>query len=169
MQSACAMRKPTVDTKRYFYGGLLVIVAVVGIVLFFYRTLPAAVPAEVTGEFGGVSLRIEAAITSTAQERGLGGRTSIPSDYGMLFVFAKDAKYGFWMKDMLVPIDIFWLDDKGQVVSIAQEVAPSSYPDVFYPSTPARYVLETSAGFATAHGIATGTALLLKKFPTVSK
>lgn len=169
MRSACAMRKPTVDTKRYFYGGLLVIVAVVGIALFFYRTLPAAVPAEVNGEFGGVSLRIEAATTSATQKLGLGGRESIPSDYGMLFVFAKDAKYGFWMKDMLVPIDIFWLDDKGQVVSIAQEVAPSSYPDVFYPSAPARSVLETAAGFARKHSIATGTPLHLKNFPDVSK
>jgi uncharacterized membrane protein (UPF0127 family) len=73
------------------------------------------------------------------------------------------------MKDMLVPIDIFWLDDKGQVVSMATSVTPSSYPRVFYPAVPARYVLETMAGFADEHGIATGTPLLLKNLPTVLK
>ena len=87
----------------------------------------------------------------------------------MFFVFQKDGMYGFWMKDMLVPIDIFWLDDKGQVISIAEEVATSSYPNVFYPSAPARYVLETAAGFARTHAIATGTPLYLKNFGGVSK
>lgn len=87
----------------------------------------------------------------------------------MLFVFPEDGYYGFWMKDTLVPLDIFWLDSKGQVVSMMIEVATSSYPDVFYPAAPARYVLETAAGFARVHTIATGTPLLLKKFPSVSK
>ena len=121
------------------------------------------------GEFGGVSLRIEVATTSVAQGRGLGGRGSIPGDYGMLFVFPNSGLYGFWMKDMLVPIDIFWLDDKGHVVSIAEKVEPASYPNVFYPGAPAHYVLETVSGFAQAHSIATGTPLYLKNFPDVSK
>lgn len=103
------------------------------------------------------------------REKGLSGRANIPKDYGMLFVFPEDKKYGFWMKEMLVPIDMFWLDDKGQVVSILQDVATSSYPNVFYPTVPARYVLETVSGFAREHSIATGTPLLLKVFPIVSE
>ena len=87
----------------------------------------------------------------------------------MLFIFPKDDKYGFWMKDMLVPIDIFWLDSKGHVVSIASGVATSTYPNVFYPAAPARYVLETAAGFAKDNNIATGTSLQLKKLPSVSQ
>lgn len=154
--------------SRYFYGGILVVAAIVGSALFLYRT-SAPPQAALMGEFGGVSLRIEVASTSVAQERGLGGRESIPDDYGMLFVFPKDGLYGFWMKDMLVPIDIFWLDAQGQVVSISERVATSSYPNVFYPSVPARYVLETVSGFAQAHTIATGTSLYLKNFPDVSK
>jgi len=119
--------------------------------------------------FGGVSLSLDYATTVAARELGLGGRESIAGDYGMLFVFPKDERYGFWMKDMLVPLDIFWLDAQGHVVSAAEEVATSTYPSVFYPAEPARYVLETVAGFAHAHGIATGTPLLLKNLPTVSE
>ena len=132
-------------------------------VFFIYRTSP------VTGKFGDLSLRIDYALSEAAREKGLGGRVNIPSDYGMLFVFQKDGLYGFWMKDMLVPIDIFWLDDKGQVVSIAENVATSSYPNVFYPTVPARYVLETAAGFASEHSIATSTPLQLKNLPSVSE
>ncbi len=87
----------------------------------------------------------------------------------MLFVFPKDDMYGFWMKDTLIPLDMFWLDSKGHVVSIAENIATSTYPNVFYPSVPARYVLETTAGFVREHGIKTGTPLLLKSFPSVTE
>ncbi|MBU6388625.1 DUF192 domain-containing protein [Patescibacteria group bacterium] len=148
--------------------GFLIVAAATAAV-FFYKTLPSPPELVPTAEFGGVSLRIDYATTTAERERGLGGRTSLPDNYGMLFVFPNDDRYGFWMKDTLVPLDMFWLDAQGHVVSMAQNVAPSSFPDVFYPSIPARYVLETAAGFARAHAIATGTPLLLKNLPSVSQ
>lgn len=151
--------------KWFRYGA--VIIACAGLVYGVSFMAPTDVQENPMGSFGGVSLRIELATTTAAREMGLGGRQSIPDGYGMLFVFPKSDRYGFWMKDMQVPIDIFWLDDKGQVVSIAADVAPATYPNVFYPSAPAQYVLETRAGFAADHGIATGTPLRLKNFPTV--
>jgi uncharacterized membrane protein (UPF0127 family) len=154
--------------SRNVCGGLLLI-AVIGAALLFYKTSSSPAEPAVTGEFGGVSLKIDYATTSAARERGLGGRTNIPDDYGMLFVFPKDDVYGFWMKDTLVPLDIFWLDAQGHVVSMAQDVATSSYPNVFYPTAPARYVLETAAGFARAHSVATGTPFRLKNFPSVTE
>lgn len=154
--------------SRYFYISVafLVIVTAVAAVMLTYRT-QESYPA--TTQFGGVSLNIDYATTTASRERGLGGRTSIPSDYGMLFIFLKPDRYGFWMKNTLVPLDMFWLDGKGQVIWMAQNVATSSYPNVFYPNAPARYVLETAAGFAREHAIATGTPLMLKNFPTVSE
>ncbi len=119
--------------------------------------------------FGGVSLRLELATTSEAQELGLGRRVSIDRDYGMLFVFQKADRYGFWMKDTRIPLDIFWLDDKGHVIWIEQEVSPSTYPHVFYPPAPVHYVLETASGFAREHHIATTTLLKLINFPSVLK
>ena len=86
----------------------------------------------------------------------------------MLFVFPTEDRYGFWMKDTLIPLDMFWLNDQGQVVWLEQDVTPDTYPEVFYPAQPVRYVLETNAGFAAAHAIATGTPLLLQNWPTVS-
>ncbi len=154
--------------SRNLYIGILII-AVAGAGLFFFKTYSPSAELATTAEFGGVSLKIDYATTSAARERGLGGRTNIPDDYGMLFVFPKDDVYGFWMKDTLVPLDIFWLDAQGHVVSMAQDVATSSYPNVFYPTAPARYVLETAAGFARAHSVATGTPFRLKNFPSVTE
>ena len=136
--------------------------------VFVYRThLSPTTPDAARAEFAGVSLRIEIATTTADQEKGLGGRTYVPPDYGMLFVFQKADRYGFWMKDTRVPLDIFWLDTQGHVVWIAADVATSTYPNVFFPPVPAQYVLETAAGFVRDHGVATGTPLLLKNFPFV--
>ncbi len=133
------------------------------------RTGAVAGQGYVSANFGGVPLRIQLALTEVQREKGLGGRTSVPKNSGMLFVFPQDGEYGFWMKDTLVPLDIFWLNDAGKVVYMVENVATSTYPGAFYPSVPARYVLETAAGFGQQHGIATGTALLLKKFPTTAR
>lgn len=155
--------------SRNFYTWLLVAVVAGAALVLFYRTAPPAGPVTDVAEFGGVSLRIEYATTPEDRERGLGSRTDIQENYGMLFVFTKDDKYGFWMKDMLVPIDIFWLNDKGQVVFIVSGVATSTYPNVFYPNVPARYVLETASGFAKSNDIKIGTKLVLKNLTTVSQ
>lgn len=148
--------------RKYVYLGLAILALAIGAIA--YRTM-----APERGEFGGVSLRIEYAMTEAVRERGLSGRASLAPDEAMLFVFPKDDTYGFWMKDMLIPIDIYWLDAQGQVVSMEREVAPETYPNVFYPSAPARYVLETRSGFARDHSVTIGSKLKLKDFPIVSK
>ena len=76
---------------------------------------------------------------------------------GMLFVFETDDLHSFWMRDMLFSIDILWIAMDGTVVHIEPSVSPDSFPQTFTPPTPARYVLEVPAGFATEHGIEVGT------------
>lgn len=148
---------------------LFVLVLVAAAIAIFVVTAQVRGP-EVSGAtLGGVSLKLEYATTEAAREQGLGNRVSLMWNEGMLFVFPKDDYYGFWMKDTLIPLDMFWLNDKGQVVFIERNVLPSTYPDVFYPSAPARYVLETAAGFADAHGIAPGAKLKLLNVPIVSQ
>ncbi len=152
--------------RPVFTFGLLVLAAAAGVL---YATNHPSPGPEHTALFGGVSLTLEFATTPEARTQGLSGREIIPEGYGMLFVFPQSGRHGFWMKEMLVPLDIFWLDPQGQVVSFALDVATSTFPHVFYPSVPALYVLETAAGFGRAHAVATGTPLGLKNFPIVSQ
>lgn len=102
-------------------------------------------------------MRIEVVTDPALQEKGLSNRTSIEDNYGMLFVFKDKDRYGFWMKDMLVPIDIIWLSDNGSILLIDHSVEPSTYPNVFYPPVPVQYVLETRAGYARDHNWDVGT------------
>jgi uncharacterized membrane protein (UPF0127 family) len=99
------------------------------------------------------------ATTSQAQERGLGGRASLPANEGMLFVFDHTGPHGFWMKDMQFPIDIIWLDENKRVVHIESNVQPSSYPNVYSPEMPSRYALEVNAGYAATHSIVAGSKI----------
>lgn len=114
-----------------------------------------------TAQGSQVPFRYEIVTSTAAQERGLSGRAVIPSDYGLLFVFPKDDTYGFWMKDMEAPIDMLWLSDSGQVIYALANVATSTYPDVFYPPQPARYVLETRAGESAKRGWTQGAVVPL--------
>ena len=103
----------------------------------------------------------EIASTDAARIRGLSGRSNIKSDYGMLFVFPDKDRHGFWMKDMLEPIDIIWISDTRTVLGVEANVSPQTYPNVFYPPEPVRYVLETKAGEAARLGLLPGTKINL--------
>lgn len=96
--------------------------------------------------------QFEIADTDTKRRVGLSGRTEVPHNYGMLFVFDVPDRYGFWMKDMRVPIDIIWLRDDGTIIEISSDISPSTYPEVFYPPEKVSYVLETAVGEAQRQG-----------------
>lgn len=116
--------------------------------------------AQLAGErvvVGGVSVLVEIADTPENKQRGLSGRSSLPEGSGMLFIFDTDDEWGIWMKDMLFPIDIIWANTEGRVVGVVENASPDSYPKVFSPSRPARYVLEVPAGFAAEHKIREGS------------
>lgn len=91
------------------------------------------------------------------RERGLGGTPALARDEGMLFEFPTDALHAIWMKDMLIPIDIMWLSDDFLVVDIRKDVSPDTFPEVFVPKSPARFVVELPAGSAEAFGISIGS------------
>jgi len=107
----------------------------------------------------GFEIKIAIADTSELRARGLSGTTMLSPDEGMLFVFDTDGLHSFWMKEMLIPIDILWTDANSSVVHIEHAVSPDSFPQTFTPPLPARYVLEVPAGFATEHGIEVGSKL----------
>ena len=112
-------------------------------------------------QVGDTPLAVEVADTESLREQGLSGRDSLPEGQGMLFVFEQDGLWGIWMKDMRFPIDIVWADASGTVITIAPGIAPDTYPNSFYPTAPARYVLELPAGFAAAHDIAIGSKIVI--------
>lgn len=94
-----------------------------------------------------------------SRELGLGGRNSLASTTGMLFVFDQLERQGFWMKDMKFPIDIIWLDKNFRIVTVAADISPSSYPTIFYPKEKSAFALEVAAGISQKNNYFDGAVL----------
>lgn len=110
------------------------------------RLLKLFDPAEETLQIGEQIFKLEIADEPEELARGLSGREKLPEDYGLLFVFPKPGRHGFWMKDMKFPIDIIWLDENKEIISITKNLEPNSYPQVFYPPRDIKYALEINTG-----------------------
>lgn len=108
---------------------------------------------------GGEAFVFEVADTDALRIKGLSGRNALHKGKGMLFVFPEDGRYGFWMKDMRFPIDIVWLDRSHRIIEVKKGASPSSYPEVFLPVLPARYVIEIQAGFFEKYQLKIGDIL----------
>ena len=120
-------------------------------------TLLAVRPRMVAVQLGDARIAATIADSHDARAQGLSDTQSLPQDAGMLFVFQQDDTWQFWMKDMHYNLDIIWLDANKNVVTIAPDVTPASYPQTVYsPAAPARYVLEVNAGFAAKLNITVG-------------
>ena len=104
----------------------------------------------------GQTVYVSIADTEELRAKGLGGRSGLASDEGMLFIFPDEGKYPFWMKDMKFAIDILWLSNTGTVLYVQPDISPDTYPQSFAPDKPARYVLEVPAGYTTEHHITVG-------------
>ena len=107
---------------------------------------------------GGITLQASIADTNEERAQGLSDTPYIPAGIAKFFIFDSAQQWSFWMKDMNYSIDIFWLNENGHVVHIVESVSPDTYPNTsFVPPVPAKYVIETKAGFAKGNNIGVGT------------
>ena len=107
---------------------------------------------------GAGSVRVCVASTPDEIAQGLMGVRSLPVGVGMLFAFPSAASGAFWMKDTPLPLDIIFIDAMWRVVSVRQGV-PMSHRSI-EPGGPYRFVLEVPRGWAEAHRVSRGTALV---------
>lgn len=119
--------------------------------------------ADVT--INGQTIRAEIVSTEAAREKGLGGRSGIGADEGMLFLFGGAGLHGIWMKDMHFPIDIVWMAD-GKIVSIEENVDPQigakeSELRNYFPETYDDSVLELHAGRVKTLGARVGDSVTI--------
>jgi uncharacterized protein len=139
------------------YRWILAILAAIGLLVWLVSSFEAPPKLEVIDVS---DYSFEVVDTLKEREQGLSGRTEVPED-GMLFVFPEKNSAGFWMKDMLISIDIIWIGDGGTIIGIEENVSPDTYPEAFYPPEPVRYVLEVAAGDAKARSWEVGTIIPL--------
>jgi uncharacterized membrane protein (UPF0127 family) len=76
----------------------------------------------------GKKFHLELALEQEKRFKGLSGRTEIPADGGMLFVFPEPMVTAFVMRDCPIPIDIIFLDGTGRITAMhkMQAEAPAT-------------------------------------------
>ncbi|HDZ37203.1 MAG TPA: DUF192 domain-containing protein [Marinobacter sp.] len=128
--------------------------------------LPVVEGCFVTGA-NTVNVNLELATSTQERRKGLMGRKSLGADSGMLFQYQalQSAHYGFWMYQTLLPLDIAYLSNDGEIRSIQQMKPCTSTNGAECPSYPAGVefvsAVEMNAGFYEANGISTGNYLRL--------
>ncbi len=140
--------------KTLFIVGLSILISG----FFIWHNLDIA-SSQKTISIRGHVFKAEIVATDNDKQRGLGGRKSICTDCGMLFVFDSPNRYSFWMKDMRFALDLLWImEDK--VVFIEKNIPPS-FPGTMNPPADAEQVLELSAGAVDKFGIVVGDSVLM--------
>ncbi len=109
-------------------------------------------------------LRVEIAKTDPHRSHGLMFRPSLSEDEGMLFSWPIDAPRSFWMHNTCLALDMLFIDARGFVVGILEQVPPwNDLPRSV--RCPAAHVLEVRAGWTRAHGVVPGSRALLDGRP----
>jgi uncharacterized membrane protein (UPF0127 family) len=110
-------------------------------------------------------VEVEVAETVASRARGLSGRRRLPEGTGMLFVYPRAGRYGFWMPDMHFDLDLVWIRGD-RVVGITARVPhdpTEPEPPVYHPPRPVDLVLEVPAGTAARLGWQAGDPVAVER------
>ena len=113
-----------------------------------------ACAADLPLHIGPHTLQVEVAATPTQRGRGLQERAQLPADGGMLFVFERDDRHCFWMRNTPLPLSIAFIDARGRIAKLA-DMQPHS-DTLHCADTHVRYALELAQGGFAQRGISTG-------------
>lgn len=95
---------------------------------------------------------VEVAATDQEQARGLMYRTELAPDKGMIFPFDKPKLAAFWMRNTLIPLDMFFVRADGTIDRIAENTVPEDETPVASGGEVSA-VLELAGGSAARLGI----------------
>jgi len=110
---------------------------------------------KITIRVDGIPVRVEVANSSEERQRGLMFREALPADEGMLFVFEREERLSFWMKNTLIPLSIAFISRDGEIVDI-QDMEPLDDRTFHRSAQPALYALEMNRGWFERHHVEVG-------------
>lgn len=127
---------------------------------FFFKNTSPAVQNEKTIKIDDLKIIVEVAETNEERSLGLSNRTRLDDQSGMVFVFTKNSKPVFWMKDTKIPLDIIWINDN-KIIGIEKNVQPElgvtdSKLKKYHAPSEIDYVLEVNGGFSDKNSIKVG-------------
>lgn len=144
---------------------ILIVIIIFGAAIYLYGfDRGGAYEGEVV--IGRHGFRVDVADTPLEHQQGLSGRESLRATEGLLFVFRKPGIQRFWMKDMLIPIDIIWINGN-RIVGFEENVSPQPGVSmtelaVYKSPSPVDYVLEVPAGTVGRIGASVGDEVSIR-------
>jgi uncharacterized membrane protein (UPF0127 family) len=100
-------------------------------------------------EIGDREYNVTCARTEEERIKGLQGVTEMKDDEGMLFFFEEPCTIGFWMKDTLIPLDIIFINEDMEVISVYQGEPEN---ENIAEEDDVRFVLEVNQGSGIKEG-----------------
>lgn len=139
-----------VDSKRPFYwiSGFLILV-LAGIVVYSeYQKITDRNSITIFTQAGPKKINVEFAKTPEEWQKGLMNRSSLPKNSGLLFIFPDEKNRDFWMKNVLIPLDVVFISSKGRVneMTTLHPCQETETCQSYNSKMPAQYVLEINAG-----------------------
>lgn len=110
------------------------------------------------GDFGTANFRVEVADDAAERAQGLMDRNSMSANAGMLFVYDSPGPVAFWMRNTLIPLDMIFADQTGQVTRIHHMAIPLDETPIDGGNN-VSYVLEINGGMAKSLGLRAGDVL----------
>ncbi|MDX2230614.1 MAG: DUF192 domain-containing protein [Leptolyngbyaceae cyanobacterium bins.349] len=127
------------------------------------KNVGQSLPLSASVKVGEQVIQLEVATTPEQQAMGLMYRPQLEPNRGMLFPFNPPRPVNFWMKNVLINLDMVFLRD-GKVIAIANNVPPcKTEPCPFYgPEGMVDQVIELRGGRAKELGIKSGDRLIVQ-------
>jgi len=109
-------------------------------------------------------IQIDVEIADNPEEitTGLMYRHFMPDKAGMLFIYEETQPLAFWMKNTYIPLDIIFVDENMQIVTIKKNAIPLS-EQLILSNRDSMYVVEVNAGFCDKYRIKSGDYLSYEK------
>lgn len=125
-----------------------------------YKTAPLTIVAQDGQQHNFI---VEVAQTDQQKSYGLMFREELADDKGMIFLFEKEEKRGFWMKNTLIFLDMIFVNEAGTVVKVHSMAQPHD-TTMISSDIPAKAVIEVRGGLAADLGINAGDRIQFKGF-----
>ena len=122
---------------------------------------------NITTSIGVVSYQVEVVDGILSRAQGLMNREPLPRGAGMLFLYKRETRVSFWMKSVLSPPDIIFIDSAGNIIKIHENALPHDLTPI-QSVVPIIGVLELRGGTVKLDQIALNDAIdvfNLRKLP----
>ena len=111
-----------------------------------------------------IPLTVELALDNEQRAKGLMDRPYLDPNWGMLFIMSSEAKQTFWMKNVLIPLDMIFLNKDKKIVDIKENVPicdPGETCPYYTSDEKALYVVEVNSGWSKSKKISLGDTMVL--------